>query len=144
MKDAATRRLVLDASVTLAWCFPEESSAGSEAILDLLTAGGEAVAPSIWPHEVANALLVGERRKRITLAQITSALATINALPIVLDSIQVVHVFERILPLARQHQLTEYDASYMELALRKGLPLATLDEGLRRAAKNAGIELAKI
>lgn len=144
MKDAAIERFVLDASVALAWCFPEERTAGAEAILDSLTAGAGAITPSIWPHEVANALLVGERRRRITLAQVTSALTVIKALPIVLDSIQTVHVFEWVLPLARQHQLSEYDASYLELALRELLPLATLDEGLRRAAKNAGISLLKI
>jgi predicted nucleic acid-binding protein len=144
MTDAAIKRFVVDASVALAWCFPDEGSAGSEAILDSLTSSAEALVPCIWPHEVANALIAGERRKRITLAQITSALTILNALPIALDPIHTAHAFERILPLARQHQLSEYDASYLELALRETLPLATLDDALRRAAKNAGIALLKI
>jgi len=144
MKDAVTKRFVLDASVTLAWCFPEESTTGTEAILYLLATGAEAIAPCIWPFEVANALIAGERRKRITIAQTSSVLARISGLPISLDPIRTDHAFERVLPIARQEHLTGYDAAYLELALRETLPLATLDEGLRRAAKNAGIALLKI
>jgi len=144
MRAAATRRCVLDASVTLAWCFPDESTAYTEAVLDSLAGGAEAVAPAIWPFEVANALLVAERRKRITVAQVTSVLQRIANLPITVDPVQTDHVFRQILLLARQEQLTEYDAAYLELALRAGLPLATLDDRLRRAARNTGIPLVGI
>jgi len=144
MKGDATKRFVLDASVTLAWCFPEESTTRTEAILDLLANGAEAIAPPIWPFEVANALLVGERRKRVTVAQVTSVLSRIAELPISVDSVRVDRAFERILSCARQEQLTEYDAAYLELALRESLPLATLDDRLRQAARSAGIALFKI
>ena len=144
MKGDATKRFVLDASVTLAWCFPEESTADTEAILDLLADGAEAIAPAIWPFEVANALLVGERRKRVTVALVTSALRHIAELPISVDPVRVDHAFEPVLSFARQQQLTEYDAAYLELAVRESLPLATLDDRLRRAARRAGIAPVRI
>lgn len=144
MKAAATKRFVLDASVTLAWCFPEESTNETEAILDLLANGSEALTPAIWPFEVANALLVGERRKRMSVAQVTSVLRRIAELPISVDPVRASRAFEQVLSFARQQQLTEYDAAYLELALREGLPLATLDEQLRRAVTSAGIALVKI
>jgi predicted nucleic acid-binding protein len=144
MKAAATKRLVLDASVTLAWCFMDEKTAFTEAILDLLANGAEAVAPSIWPFEVANALLAGEKGQRITIAQVTSILRRIADLPISVDPARADHAFQQILPLARQFQLTEYDAAYLELALRLNLPLATLDVPLQRAAKSAGVAWFRI
>ena len=144
MKAAATKRLVLDASVTLAWCFPEEKTTYAESVLDLLANGAEGVAPAIWPFEVANALLAGEKRQRVTVAQVTSILRRIADLPISVDPAQIDHVFQQVLPLARQTQLTEYDAAYLELALRLGLPLASLDVQLQRAAKVVGIPLLRI
>jgi predicted nucleic acid-binding protein len=93
---------------------------------------------------VANALLVGERRKRLSAAQVTTVLQRISVLPIAIDIIQIDAVFGKILSVARQHQLTEYDAAYLELAVRERLPLATLDNGLRRAARNAGISLVTV
>jgi predicted nucleic acid-binding protein len=138
MKADGTRRLVLDASVAVAWCFPDESTEYAERVLDLLASGSGALVPAIWPFEVANALLVGERRKRVTLAQVTALLQRLTELPIMVDPIQVSGPFGRILSLARQQQLSEYDAAYLELALREGQPLATLDHGLRRACRNAG------
>lgn len=143
MKAAATKRLVLDASVTLAWCFEDERTAYAEAVLDLLANGAEAVAPAIWPFEVANALLMGEKRKRVTPAQITSMLERIADLPILVDPIRAGRAFGPILLLARKERLTEYDAAYIELAFRESLPLATLDGQLRRAARSAGVALVK-
>ncbi len=75
MKADATKRLVLDASVAVAWCFPEESTAYTEGALDLLASGAEARTAGSWPFEVANALLMAERRKRISVAQVTVMLA---------------------------------------------------------------------
>jgi predicted nucleic acid-binding protein len=144
MKAAATKRFVLDASVTLAWCFPDEHTAYAEAVLDLLANGVEAMAPAIWPFEVGNALLAGEKRNRVTVAQVTSILRRIADLPISVDPVQADHAFEHVLPLARQTGLTEYDAAYLELSLRLGLPLATLDTKLRQSAKDVGVALLKI
>lgn len=143
MKVGAIKRFVLDASVALAWCFPDEATSGTEAILDSLANGTEALAPGIWPFEVANALLVGERRKRVTVAQVASLLQRVAALPISLDSVRVDRTFDQVLSFARQEQLSEYGAAYLELALREGLPLATLDESLRSAATRAGIALLR-
>ena|SRR5438128_1626304 len=144
MKAGTTKRLVLDASVAAAWCFADESTAYAEGVLDLLASGAEALTASIWPFEVANALLMGERRKRISVAQVTTVLQRISVLPISIDPIRPDTAFGQILSVARQEQLTEYDAAYLELALREGLPLATLDNGLRRAARNVGISLVTI
>lgn len=143
MRVAAIKRFVLDASVALAWCFPDEATSGTEAILDSLANGTEALTPGIWPFEVANALLVGERRKRVTVAQVASVLQRVAALPISLDSVRVDRTFDQVLSFARQEQLSEYDAAYLELALREGLPLATLDESLRSAATRAGIAMLR-
>jgi predicted nucleic acid-binding protein len=129
---------VLDASVAVAWCFEDEATKFTEGILDLLTAGAEALVPSIWPLEVANALLAAERRNRIALAQVTALLQRISGLPITVMQIDSRQAFEQILPVARQQGLSHYDAAYLELALRRGLLLATLDEQLRRSAKVTG------
>jgi predicted nucleic acid-binding protein len=141
MKGAATKRFVLDASVAVAWCFEDESTRFTEGVLTLLVDGGEAQVPSIWPLEVANALLVAERRRRIELARVTALLQQIAGLPISVAAIEAKHVFEKILPVARQQVLSGYDAAYLELALRQGLPLATLDGELRRSAKAIGVTL---
>jgi predicted nucleic acid-binding protein len=144
MKAGVIKRLVLDASIAVAWCFPGESTLYTEGVLDLLASGVEALTTAIWPFEVANALLMGERRKRLSAAQVTTVLQRISVLPIAIDIIQIDAVFGKILSVARQHQLTEYDAAYLELAVRERLPLATLDNGLRRAARNAGISLVTV
>lgn len=141
MKAAATKRFVLDASVAVAWCFEDEATKFTENVLDLLSGGAEAVVPAIWPVEVANALLAAERRKRIALAQVTALLQRIAGLPIAVLPIDPARAFEHILPVARQQSLSGNDAAYLELALRQGLPLATLDEQLRRAAKTTGVVL---
>ena len=141
MKAAATKRFVLDASVAVAWCFEDETTKFTESVLDLLSAGVEALVPSIWPVEVANALLIAERRNRVALARVAAILQKIAGLPIAAMPIDSARAFDHILPVARQHSLSGYDAAYLELALRQGLPLATLDEQLRRAAKTTGVVL---
>lgn len=142
MKAAASKQFVLDASVAVAWCFEDEADAKSERVLDLLSAGGEALVPSIWPLEVANALLVAERRGRIAMAQVTALLQRIAGLPISVDAADTRRAFEQILPLARQQNLTQYDAAYLELAMRRGVALATLEERLRKAAGDVGVGMA--
>jgi predicted nucleic acid-binding protein len=123
----------------VAWCFEDESTALTEDVLDSLSAGSEAVVPAVWPLEVANALLVAERRKRLTIAQVTGQLRRIAALPISVMPVAPAYTFEQVLPIARQEKLSSYDAAYMQLALREALPLATLDADLRRAAKANGV-----
>jgi predicted nucleic acid-binding protein len=138
------KRMVLDASVAVAWCFEDENTHFTEGLLDLLSAGTEVLTPAIWPFEVANALLVAERRKRITVAQVTALLRSMAGLPIMVESIETRYAFEQILSVARQQNLTEYDAAYLELALRAGVPLATLDEKVKQAARLVGVGLVRI
>jgi len=144
MPAAIIKRIVLDASVAVAWCFEDENSRFTEGVLDLLSAGTEVLTPAIWPFEVANALLIAERRKRITVAQVTALLRRIAALPIAVEPIEAGYAFEQILAVARQQNLTEYDAAYLELALRAGLALATLDDKLKQAARLVDVQLVKI
>jgi predicted nucleic acid-binding protein len=139
MKASAGKRFVLDASVAVAWCFADESTEFTEGVLDLLSAGAEALVPGVWPLEVANALLVAERRKRITVAQVMGQLRRIGGLAISVVALAPPGTFELVVPIARQHGLSAYDAAYLELALAHGLPLATLDEALGRAAEGSGI-----
>ena len=141
MKAAATRRFVLDASVAVAWCFEDETTKFTEGVLDLISAGAEALVPSIWPLEISNALLIAERRKRIALAKVTALLFRIAGLPINVTRTDSKQAFEQILPMARQQGLSQHDAAYLELAVREGLALATLDGELQRAAKATGVEL---
>ena len=135
-------RFVLDASVVLAWCFPDENSAVAVHVAALFKKGDTGVVPSFWPHEVLNALLVGERRNRISIELVRSFLADLAALPIVLEQFPAKIVFDRIQRLSREHVLTAYDAAYLDLALDSGLPLATLDEDLVRACWKAHVRLA--
>lgn len=144
MKAGAVKRLVLDASVAIAWCFEDESTPLTEGVLDLISRGAEGLTPAIWPFEVANALLNAERRKRITVAQVTALLRRIAGLPVSVEPLQVGRAFDQILAVARQQNLSEYDAAYLELALRESLPLATLDRELQQAAKHAGTALVTI
>jgi predicted nucleic acid-binding protein len=130
--------LVLDCSVAMAWCFEDEASEFTDSLLNEL-AEGAAKVPSIWALEVANVLAISERKKRTTQAKITQFLQLLGDLPITVDVKTGEKAFTDILTLARAHRLTSYDAAYLELTLREGLPLATLDEGLKRAAVDLGI-----
>jgi predicted nucleic acid-binding protein len=137
-------RFVIDASVVLTWCFPDENAAMAEHVADLFKRGGTAIAPSFWPHEVLNALLAGERRKRISEDLVRSFLDDLATLPIVLEQFPAGIVFDRIERLSREHGLTAYDAAYLDLALESSSPLATLDEDLARACKKAKARLIQV
>ena len=136
-------RFVLDASIVLTWCFPDEGAATPHHVAGMFSQGDTAVVPSFWPHEVLNALLVGEKRKRISKELVRSFLSDLAALPIVLEQFPPRVVFERIQRLSRQHNLTAYDAAYLDLALNSGLPMATLDEELVNACKKAQVRLVE-
>ncbi len=134
--------MVLDCSVTAAWLFEEEESLEySDAMLDALK-GGVACIPAHWFSEIANAIAMSERRKRHSEADRTRLLQMLEILPLDVDEASLERL-DRILGLANEHRLTAYDAAYLELAMRKGLPLATLDKDLIRAAKRAGVALVK-
>jgi predicted nucleic acid-binding protein len=137
-------RFVLDASVVLTWCFPDENAALAQHVAGMFKRGDTAIAPPFWPHEVLNALLAGEKRKRISKELVRSFLDDLTTLPIVLEPSPAAIVFARIQRLSRDHSLTAYDAAYLDLALESGLPIATLDEDLRRAAKKAHAQLVGV
>lgn len=128
---------VLDASVTASWCFPDETEATAEAAFDRL-AVEEAVVPALWWFEIRNILVVNERRGRIDAAGTAEVLADLDRLPIRVDRTP---DGSTVIALARKHRLTAYDAAYLELARRRGEPLATLDQALAAAARTDGVAL---
>ena len=132
---------MLDCSVTAAWLFEDEASPYAEAVLDALAADHEALAPLIWPLEVGNVFLVGERRGRITQAQSTAFWETLKAMPITVDARAPLASSDGIIALGREHGLSAYDAAYLELAVRNSAPIATLDDKLVSAAHASGAGL---
>jgi predicted nucleic acid-binding protein len=133
--------VVVDASVTMAWCFADEQSPFTDRVLESL-AETRAVVPALWQLEVANVLLLAERRGRLSLADAEGFLRRLQALPIEVDTNGIEEVFGRVLALGRQYQLSAHDAAYLELALRLGGRLATQDVDLRAAAADAGVTLS--
>src|SRR5579862_4958732 len=127
---------VFDASITMAWCFDDEKTAKTESLFDRLAAA-PATVPQIWPLEVGNVLVIAMRKSRISPAKRSQFIATLAALPIVVDPATFEFAMTSVLTLADQHQLTTYDAAYLELAMRHGIPLATLDSALHKAAEAA-------
>jgi predicted nucleic acid-binding protein len=133
-------RIVVDASIALAWCFPDETSEYADDILVAL--GGHTIlVPAIWGLELANAILVGQRRKRLNLPEVRSFTSLLENLSIVQDAQLVSDNIRTVLPLAQAHGLSAYDAAYLELSIRHSARLATLDRALRKAARSSGIEL---
>ena len=131
---------VLDNSLAMAWCFKDERTAATAALLNQVTVTG-AVAPWLWPLEAANALLTAERRGRISMMDRRTVLELLHDLPIMLDTDGLSQVWTATIRLAEQFRLTIYDAVYLEAAERRRLPLATLDNDLREAAKGLGVPL---
>jgi predicted nucleic acid-binding protein len=136
-----TAEFVLDGPLTLAWCFEDEASPETDEILDWLTAGARAYVPTLWHLEIANVLWACEWRKRITEADSVRFLAVLEALNITTDHQTEQHAGQRAFGLARQYGLSVYDAAYLELAMRLGLPLASKDEALRQAAHAVGLSI---
>jgi predicted nucleic acid-binding protein len=131
---------VLDNSVALTWCFEKEKTPMTQILLEQATISG-AVAPELWPLEAVNGLLQAQRRGRIHVAQRAELAHFLKGLPITIDCSTHERVWTDALSLAERHRLTIYDAAYLELALRLELPLATLDDDLRKAAKAEKIEV---
>lgn len=131
----------MDASVVLTWCFPDENAEYARRVASMFGNGDSAVVPSFWAHEVLNALLVGEKRKRISHALIDTFLADLAKLPV--DSIvpPTKEVFGRVQELSRRYDLTVYDVAYLHLAELNGLRLATLERDLIQADKQLGVLL---
>lgn len=136
----AARQFVLDGSVALAWCFPDERSRAGDSLLKKLVAG-KGIVPALWCLEVANALLTGERRKRLTQTESAEALRLLGRLPLHVDDRSGLPFAENVVKIARQFRLTAYDATYLDLAVRLKLPLATFDRGLKKAARAARVQI---
>jgi predicted nucleic acid-binding protein len=134
--------LVLDASVALAWCFKNEASAAADRVLERLAAEAASV-PAIWHLEIANVLALSERRRRITPARSAEFIALLEILVIVVDEETPSRALGRVLDLAREERLTAYDAAYLELAMRLGIPLASKDGDLCNAAERLGVNVLR-
>ncbi len=136
-----TASFVLDCSATLPWVFSDEVTAASDRQLDELANGARAWVPSLWHLELGNVLLGAMRRRRIDRAGVEAFLAQLGALDIRVDQETVERSWAKTLDLALQYDLSVYDAAYLELALRRGLPLSKLDSALIDAARLAGVGL---
>lgn len=132
--------LVIDSSFALAWALPDESSTRADRFLGRLGEDDLLWVPVLWWYEVANALLMAQRRRRISEADRLAMIQLYERLPIHADAHVTVHTIRQIQSLALSHRLSAYDAAYLELAMRKNLALATMDKALLQAARAAGVE----
>ena len=123
----------LDSSVALAWILPDEHSDAVDQIADRLE-NDFAVVPAVWPLEVLNALLTATRRARIGADDMRRLMSDLAALPIEVEQVDMTQILEAVSVLAQRHGLTSYDAAYVELAIRRGLPMATLDRKLKEVS----------
>ena len=130
---------VLDCSITVAWLFDDEVTPETDGLLDRLKDSG-ALVPALWRLELGNVLAQAEKHKRITATQMAKHLDLLDRLPIATDTETESRAFREILALARTEGLTTYDAAYLELAMRRGLELATRDKQLVRAARRLQVE----
>ena len=129
---------VLDSSVALAWVLPDESNPSIDRLCDRLT-DDIAVVPPVWPLEIGNVLQVAVKRGRLNSKDMGRVIKELRALPIEIDATSTERSFEETLALAQKYDLTTYDASYVELAQRRDVPMATLDHKLRKACQSAKI-----
>jgi predicted nucleic acid-binding protein len=137
-------RFVLDASVALSWFIDIPVNSYAAQVRDQIRAGKLGVAPQLWLLEFANGVLVAERRKIVNATVADESIDEMQRLRLASIEVEAGSLLvEKVLALARTFQLTAYDAAYLELALREGLPLATLDNRLRAAAGKAGVPLLK-
>ena len=134
---------MVDASVALAWLFPDEASQYADGVLVALE-GRAVIVPAIWALEITNALLVGERRKRMKRRDVLQFVELLGGLTIVERPQTVAETVDNVLPLARECGLSAYDAAYLDVAVRQGAPLATLDGALQKAARSAGVKIFEV
>jgi predicted nucleic acid-binding protein len=132
------QEFILDCSVTMAWYFKDEASPYANAVRKALSSA-RALVPALWPLEVANILVLGERRGRSTEAEASKWLGYLRMLPIHVDDETPGRAWSDILHIARSYNLSAYDAAYLELAIRLGLPFASLDDKLKATANSAGV-----
>jgi len=131
---------VVDCSIAMAWVFNDEATPKTEALLNRLTTE-TALVPTLWFIEITNVLAMAERKGRITPTQSDAFIADLGKLRIERDDEAPHRAFTYLLALCRRHRLTSYDAIYLDLAVRRNLPLATLDDDLRKTARKLGVRL---
>jgi predicted nucleic acid-binding protein len=122
------------------WCFPDEGSVYADRVLVALEDRAILV-PAVWALEIANAVLVGERNKRLGQPEIRRFIALLAGMPFIQDTPSVGEHVANVTPLAREYGLSAYDAAYLELSIRHGVPLATLDGRLQKGGAKAGVDL---
>ncbi len=132
--------LIADVSIVLAWLYEESQTSQALDVLPLIETNGLLV-PALWWTELENGLVIGERRARNTTDQSAAFLEIVRSLPIRTDDMPPHQTCDRILAIARQHQLTAYDATYVELAVRESAALATFDTAIRRCAPQLGLSI---
>ncbi len=132
------QQFVVDNSVVMSWCFEDERNSYCDAVLESL-ADGEAFVPGMWPLEVGNVLLVAERKKRFTEASVVRFLELVSGLPLTVEQETPERMLKEIVSIAREQGISTYDASYIDLAMRLGLPMSTLDASMRKAARRLEI-----
>jgi predicted nucleic acid-binding protein len=131
---------VVDSSVAMAWCFLDQAMPSTKKLLERM--GDEtALVPGLWFIELTNVLFLAEKKARIDGNKVSEFITLVQSFNLEVDQEASGRAFSDVLPLCRTHQLTSYDAIYLDLAVRRKLPLATLDEPLRRAAKKVGVKL---
>lgn len=133
--------LVLDCSAVLPWVFGDEASAATDRLLKEMVGGGKAWVPTIWHLEVGNVLLGALRKRRIDQAGVETFVSLLRNLEIAVDPETPSRSWDKVLDLAQRHGLSTYDAAYLEIALRRGAALATLDKALAAACRAAGVKL---
>jgi predicted nucleic acid-binding protein len=132
---------VLDATVSMAWCFTDEATELTETLLARLTElTDHALVPALWLYEVVNVAEIAVRKGRITEEKAAAFLESLAELPIEIESM----VFVSVRALANRYKLTGYDAAYLEMAIRHNLPIAALDNALAQAARAAGVDLVQL
>ena len=136
------KHFVVDNSVVMSWCFKDETNKYADTVLDKLTESA-AVVPSIWPLEIVNVLLVAERQKRLSESDSIRFITLLSQLPIIVEDERPKMMMKELLALARRNNLSGYDASYLDLAMRKGFPIATSDNKLIEAARRTDVSIFK-
>ena len=133
--------IALDCSVAISWMFEDEKTKFSEKVLESLVDGEQAVVPALWPLEIANVLLISERRKRLGPDDPAKCWEMLQKLSIEVETFSSLQTGRTAFVLARSYGLSSYDASYLELAMRREIPIATLDKNLAKAARSANIKV---
>ena len=134
------KSFVLDTSITMAWCFADEASTKTDTLLDQMVSA-IAYVPSLWVLEVGNVLIGAERKNRISYSDVTEFFALLEQINIRIDNENSIQNGQKITALAKSYHLTTYDAAYLELSMRLGVPLATKDAALMKIAKRVGVSI---